>query len=172
MSAGQVAKAPSIGLVNPARLFMLTAVFAVGVAVGLAVPFVMSLPTGHNQAPAARSQAMEITPPLVSEPYLTVQHGIVVPPAVVPPTSFAVTPPLVSEPYLTVQHGIVVPPAVVPPTSFAVTPPLVSEPYLTVQHGIVVPPAVVPPTSFAVTPPLVSEPYLTVQHGIVVPPAP
>ena len=106
MSAGQVARAPSIGLANPARVLMLTAVFAVGVVVGLAAPRFISGPTGTTQAPAARAQAVEITPALVSEPYLTVQHGIVV-----PPTSFVATPALVHEPYLTVQHGIVVPPA-------------------------------------------------------------
>jgi hypothetical protein len=106
MSAGQVARVPSIGLANPARLLMLTAVFAVGVVVGLAAPRMISWPTGDNQAPAARSQALEITPTLVREPYLTIQHGVVV-----PPTSFVATPTLVREPYLTIQHGVVVPPA-------------------------------------------------------------
>ena len=105
MSAGQVARVPSIGLANPARLSMLAAVFAVGIAVGLAAPYVIRWPTSDNQAPAARSRAMEITPALVSEPYLTIQHGVVV-----PPTSFVATPALVSEPYLTIQHGVVVPP--------------------------------------------------------------
>ena len=105
MSAGQVARAPSTGRANPARLPMLAAVFAVGIAVGLAAPRLISWPTGEGQAPAARAQALEVTPALVREPYLTIQHGIVV-----PPTSFVVTPALVREPYLTIQHGIVVPP--------------------------------------------------------------
>ena len=105
MSAGQVARVPSTRPANPARLSMLAAVFAVGIAVGLAAPRFSSWPTGESQATAARAQAAKITPALVREPYLTIQYGIVV-----PPTSFAVTPPLVREPYLTIQHGIVVPP--------------------------------------------------------------
>jgi multisubunit Na+/H+ antiporter MnhF subunit len=131
MSAGQVATVPAIGPATPARLSVLAAVFAIGIVVGLAVPRFVRGPTAEHQVAAVRSQAVEITPTLVSEPYLTIQHGIVV-----PPTSFVATPALVSEPYLTIQHGIVV-----PPTSFVATPALVSEPYLTIQHGIVVPPA-------------------------------
>lgn len=153
MSAGRVA-VPSIGLATPARLSILTAVFAVGIAVGLAAPRMISGPTGAGEAATAGPQAKEITPVLdTSKGYTTVQNG-----ALVPPGEFRLGP------------GNTQPLGVVNKTgTFSVTPVLdTSKPYLTIQHGILV-----LPTSASVSTPVLdtSKPYTTIQHVTLVPSA-